>query len=94
MNAVQRSSSPGDNLDAKARDAVAATMGLREAEADALIAVDAVAKLCDCSPRHIYRLSAEGLMPRSVRLGKTARWRRSEIQRWIAAGCPASGGAK
>ena len=54
----------------------------------ALFTVQRVAQLLDCSPRHIRRLADRGAMPRPVRLGNLVRWRREEIEQWIAASCP------
>ena len=54
----------------------------------ALIDVDAVAALCGCCARHVRRLADAGKMPPPVRLGALVRWRRAEIDAWIAAGCP------
>ena len=51
--------------------------------------VNAVASMCDCSSRHVYRLSDAGRMPRPVKLGALVRWNLVEIEDWIAAGCPA-----
>jgi excisionase family DNA binding protein len=53
----------------------------------ALLDVRAVAALLNCSPRHVYRLSDAGHMPRPVRLGALVRWRREEIDAWLADGC-------
>jgi excisionase family DNA binding protein len=53
----------------------------------ALLDVRAVAKLLDCSPRHVYRLSDGGSMPSPVRLGALVRWRRQDIETWLAGGC-------
>lgn len=53
----------------------------------ALLDVRAVAALLDCSPRHVYRLSDAGRMPPPVRIGALVRWRRAEIEDWIATGC-------
>ena len=53
-----------------------------------LIDVRAVAELLDCSPRHVYRCSESGRMPRPIKLGNLCRWSRAEIERWIADGCP------
>jgi len=50
--------------------------------------VKKVATKCDCSPRHVYRLSDRGAMPAPLRLGALVRWDLDEIDRWIAAGCP------
>lgn len=52
-----------------------------------LLAVDDVASLLRCSPRHIYRLADAGKMPRPVKLGALVRWRRAEIAQWLADGC-------
>jgi excisionase family DNA binding protein len=53
-----------------------------------LLDVHAVASLLDCSPRHVYRLSDGGHMPRPLRLGSLVRWDRSALEQWIADGCP------
>jgi excisionase family DNA binding protein len=52
-----------------------------------LLDVKAVATLLDCSPRHVYRLNDAGLMPPPVRLGALVRWRRQDLDAWLAAGC-------
>jgi excisionase family DNA binding protein len=54
----------------------------------ALLDVQAVAAMLDCSARHVYRLSDAGRMPAPVRVGSLVRWRRSDIDAWLAAGCP------
>jgi excisionase family DNA binding protein len=54
----------------------------------ALLNVRAVAALLGCSPRHVYRISDAGRMPSPVRVGALVRWRRDDIEGWIAAGCP------
>jgi excisionase family DNA binding protein len=53
----------------------------------ALLDVSAVAAMLGCSVRHVYRLTDAGRMPASVRLGALVRWRRAEIEEWIASGC-------
>jgi excisionase family DNA binding protein len=58
----------------------------------ALLDVKAVAALLGCSTRHVYRLTDAGRMPAPVRLGALIRWRRAEIEEWIAAGCPSMQG--
>jgi excisionase family DNA binding protein len=52
-----------------------------------LLDVRAVAAMLDCSVRHVYRLSDAGRMPPPLRLGALVRWRRQDIEDWIAAGC-------
>jgi predicted DNA-binding transcriptional regulator AlpA len=52
-----------------------------------LIDVDAVAAMLDCSSRTVRRMSDSGLMPPPVRLSALVRWRRTELEAWIADGC-------
>jgi excisionase family DNA binding protein len=52
-----------------------------------LIDVEQVASLLRCSPRTVYRLSNAGRMPAPVRLGSLVRWRRGDVEAWIAGGC-------
>jgi len=54
-----------------------------------LIDVKAVAKLLNCSQRHVARMQDAGQMPAPVRLGRLCRWSRKAIEQWIADGCPA-----
>lgn len=54
-----------------------------------LLDVHAVATILRCSPRHVYRLSDGGKMPRPLKIGASVRWRRADIENWIAEGCPA-----
>jgi excisionase family DNA binding protein len=53
-----------------------------------LLSVREVAERLGCSPRHVYRLSDGGLMPRPLKLGALVRWSRKSIEQWIASGCP------
>jgi excisionase family DNA binding protein len=53
-----------------------------------LLDVRAVAAILNCSARTVYRLADGGLMPRPRKLGSLVRWSKSEIEAWIAAGCP------
>lgn len=53
----------------------------------ALLDVRAVAALLGCSPRHVYRLADGDRMPRPVHVGALVRWRRTDIEAWIAQGC-------
>jgi len=54
-----------------------------------LLDVRAVAALLGgCSTRHVHRLADAGRMPRPIRLGSLLRWRRAELETWIAAACP------
>ena len=53
----------------------------------ALLDVNQVAALLNCSSRHIYRLSDAAKMPRPVKLGNLVRWSRHVIETWIDNGC-------
>lgn len=57
-------------------------------ESPALLTVDKLAKLLDCSTRHIYRLETSDRMPKAIRLGSVVRWSRAVIDKWIEDGCP------
>lgn len=57
------------------------------ATAPELLTVREVAALLGCSPRHVYRLSADGRMPAPVSLGALVRWNRNSVQSWIEGGC-------
>ncbi len=59
-------------------------------EQAALMGVQQVARLLNCSVRHVYRLADRGAMPPALRLGSLVRWRRTEVEQWIALGCPAT----
>ena len=50
--------------------------------------VQAVAEKLGCSTRHVYRLSDAGKMPRPLKLGSLVRWNLTQIDEWIAQGCP------
>ena len=56
--------------------------------APVLLCVEDVARLLNCSARHVYRLSDMGRIPKPVKLGALARWPRAQMLEWIASGCP------
>ncbi|MFG0320064.1 MAG: helix-turn-helix transcriptional regulator [Planctomycetota bacterium JB042] len=53
-----------------------------------LLSVNEVADLLGCSIRHVHRLVAERKAPSPIRLGASARWRRSDLEQWVEEGCP------
>ena len=55
---------------------------------DRLLCVDEVADFIGISTRQAWRHDRAGKLPAPVRIGRSVRWRNSEIQAWIAAGCP------
>ena len=54
----------------------------------AMLDVEGVAALLNCSTRHIYRLADSGRMPRPLKLGALCRWSRAAVEDWIGRGCP------
>jgi predicted DNA-binding transcriptional regulator AlpA len=71
-----------------------ATLAPPAAAPAALGDVQAVADVCHCSARTVYRLADAGRLPRPVRIGSLVRWRMrtgdplTGILDWIEAGCP------
>jgi excisionase family DNA binding protein len=53
-----------------------------------LLTVEQLAALLEISVRSVWRLVSARRMPLPIRLGKSVRWRRLEIETWITAGCP------
>jgi excisionase family DNA binding protein len=58
-----------------------------ESETPLLITAGKLAALLEISTRTLWRLRSAGRLPEPVRLGGAVRWRREEIQKWIADGC-------
>ena len=52
-----------------------------------LLSVKQVATRINCSERTVYRLADSGDMPRPLKIGWLVRWRVSDIDKWIEAGC-------
>lgn len=48
-----------------------------------------VAALLNISTRTLWRLLSAGRLPEPIRLGGSVRWRREQVESWIAEGCPA-----
>ncbi|MHC4961724.1 MAG: helix-turn-helix transcriptional regulator [Planctomycetota bacterium] len=54
----------------------------------ALISIRDIATLLDCSTRHVYRLVDTQRIPQPIKLGAMLRWIKTDIEHWIASGCP------
>jgi predicted DNA-binding transcriptional regulator AlpA len=54
---------------------------------DALIGIDLVAALYDCSERHAWRAADRGLIPPPLRVGRNVRWRIGTVREHIRNGC-------
>jgi len=53
-----------------------------------LLTAGDLAKRLRISIRQVRKLHSEALVPAPLRLGRSARWRGSEVGKWIEAGCP------
>ncbi len=53
-----------------------------------LLTAGDLAKRLRVSLRQVRKLHSEALVPAPVRLGRSVRWRGSEVGKWIEAGCP------
>ncbi len=47
-----------------------------------------VGELLNLSTRTVWRLLSAGKLPKPVRIGRSVRWSRSDLETWIANGCP------
>ena len=54
----------------------------------ALLTAKGVAKLLQISTRTLWRLLSAGKIISPIKLGRSVRWRKEELMRWIADGCP------
>lgn len=53
-----------------------------------LLTVQDVAQMLQLSVRKIWEMRDCGHLPSPVRFGRSVRWRQSDIEAWIADGCP------
>lgn len=53
-----------------------------------LLRVEEVARLLGVSVRSVWRLTKQHRCPRPLQLGRSTRWRKSDIELWVAQGCP------
>ena len=62
---------------------------MSEQKAEKLLTAQAVAEKLSLSKRAIFRMKSAGLIAPCITVGKGAvRWRQSDIEQWIALGCP------
>ena len=53
-----------------------------------LLDVQQTAAFLQLSPRTVERLTAQNALPGFRRIGRSARWSRTVLHRWIQQGCP------
>ncbi len=52
-----------------------------------LLTVRDVADKWKISTRHVWKLVSSGRLPQPVRLGRSVRWRESDIEKFVFGGC-------
>ncbi len=57
---------------------------------DRLLGTREVAEILGVCTRQVRRLLLDAAMPKPVYIGRLPRWRESEINAWLAAGCPSA----
>ena len=82
----QASESSGNNDSTDVKDGLAGRGS--KADLPILLSVDEVASLVRVSRRTVWRLVSSGELIKPVRLRGSTRWRRTELEAWIEAGCP------
>ena len=63
-------------------------MTIRDDQSDVLIRARLCAEDWGVCLRTWRTWDAAGLIPRPVRVGRSVFWRKTELDQWIAAGCP------
>ncbi len=53
-----------------------------------LITAENLGDMLSLGRSKVYDMKASGLLPRPIKLGRSVRWRLSDIESWINAGCP------
>lgn len=48
-----------------------------------LLNVKDLAKLLSMSVRTVWRLRSAGCLPKPIRIGRSVRWDRADIERWV-----------
>jgi excisionase family DNA binding protein len=57
-------------------------------EPDRLLPIDEVARILRLSPRTVFRLVKRGELIPPLRIGRSIRWRLTDIQIWLATAYP------
>ncbi len=54
---------------------------------ETLLTARDVATRCRLCQRQIFKLASAGRLPRPLKVGRSTRWRESDIAAWIERGC-------
>ena len=74
----------------KAEDVIREVSANSFDSAPIMMTADELAETLCISKRQVWRLKAKGDIPKPVNIGRSVRWRRSDILEWIAGGCQSS----
>ncbi|MDE9442721.1 helix-turn-helix domain-containing protein [Xenorhabdus bovienii] len=50
---------------------------------DQLVDMTFITTYTQCSDKWFYKLISEGRFPKPIKLGRSSRWRRSEVETWM-----------
>lgn len=50
---------------------------------DKLVDMAFITAFSGCSDKWFYKLIQDGLFPKPIKLGRSSRWRRSEVETWM-----------
>lgn len=50
---------------------------------DQLVDMRFITKLTGLTDKWFYKLIKDGLFPKQIKLGRSSRWRRSEVESWL-----------
>lgn len=50
---------------------------------DQLVDMAFITTYTNCSDKWFYKLISEGLFPKPIKLGRSSRWLKSEVEAWI-----------
>ena len=53
-----------------------------------LLSAKALATMLSTSVRSVWRYRSSGRLPKTVQIAGAIRWRKTDIEHWIAIGCP------
>jgi len=67
----------------KVRDAGSGNAHRAGAQQPLLLSVRQVSELLALSPRTVWRLASAGHLPQPTRIGRAARWRRRDVERFL-----------
>lgn len=56
--------------------------------AQCLVTLKNVSDMLSISTRSVLRMRDRGAMPPAIKLGKSLRWNKEVIEKWISQGCP------